>query len=124
MGSDTNAVKRIGFIPIVSIVLATVGVIAPILWSYYTNTSSIEIRLESSLSLLKDDPLLKEDLVITYKGKPVTGLTRMDFLLLNKGRTPITQSDIYDAPKITFGEESKLIAAIVTSKNPPNLAAR
>jgi hypothetical protein len=107
---------------IIGLILTIVSIISPITWDYYTHRSGLEFRIESSNSLLPADPLLK-DFLITYQGKPIRNLTRMDCTFVNSGNTPITSDDIMDAPTINIPKMSGVIAAIPLSTDPQNLYA-
>lgn len=54
-------------LPIITVLVAILGVISPILWDYYSNSSSLELRLLNEISLKNEDPIWGE-LSLTYKG--------------------------------------------------------
>jgi hypothetical protein len=105
---------------VISLLIASVTIILPIIYEEYSHRSELEFRIESANSLLPADPLLK-DFLITYQGKPIKNLTRMDCIFVNSGNTPITSDDIIDEPIISIPKDSGIIAAIPLNKEPQNL---
>jgi hypothetical protein len=105
---------------IISILIASATIILPIIYEEYSHRSELEFRIESSNSLLPAEPLLK-DFLITYQGKPIKNLTRMDCTFVNSGNTPITSDDIIDEPIISIPKDSGIIAVIPLNKEPQNL---
>lgn len=112
--------KKETAIALLGILLATGGIAAPLIWDYYSHQSALEIRILSSKSMLANDPILS-DISIRYKGKIVNSLTRMDFALVNVGRTPISASDVVSYPTIEFPRGTEIIAASITRQDPRNL---
>jgi hypothetical protein len=103
----------------ISLLLAIATITIPIVYEEYSHRSELEFRIESSNSLLPADPLLK-DFLITYQGKPIKNLTRMDCTFFNSGSIPITSDDIIDEPIISFPKDSGIIAVIPLNKYPRN----
>jgi len=105
---------------IISLLIASATIVLPIIYEEYSHRSELGFRIESSNSLLPADPLLK-DFLITYQGKPIKNLTRMDCTFVNSGNTPITSDDIIDEPIISIPKDSGIIAVIPLNKEPQNL---
>lgn len=106
----------------IGLILTLIGIVTPMIWDSYIHQSELEFRIDSLNSIFPDDPLLK-DFMITYQGKPIKNLTRMDCAFINSGKTPITSEDIITEPKIIIPRESGIIAAILLSTDPRNLYA-
>jgi hypothetical protein len=107
---------------VISLFLAAATIIAPIIYEEYSHISGLEFRIESANSLIPADPLLS-DFLITYQGKPIKSLTRMDCTFLNSGNTPIIPDDTIDEPTIRIPKDSGIIAVILLNKYPQNLYA-
>jgi len=106
----------------ISLILTLISIVTPLIWDSYIHQSELEFRIDSLNSIFPDDPLLK-DFMITYQGKPIKNLTRMECAFINSGKTPITSEDIITEPKIIIPRESGIIAAILLSTDPRNLYA-
>lgn len=107
---------------VMSFILAIATITIPIIYEEYSHRSELEFRIESSNSLFPTDPLLN-DFLITYQGKPIKNLTRMDCTFFNSGNMPITPEDIIEEPIINIPKESGIIAVILLNKYPKNLYA-
>jgi hypothetical protein len=108
---------------VISLLIAAASITAPIIYQEYSHISGLEFRIESSSSLIPADPLLS-DFLITYQGKPIKSLTRMDCTFLNSGNVPIIPDDIIDEPIIRIPKDSKIISVILLNKYPRNLYAQ
>ena len=107
-------------LPIVGLLIALIGIVVPIFWGQYTGRKSLEIRIMSIMSLLGKDPIL-DKLTISYKDKAITNLTKAQFVVLNTGRTPITEEDVKVFPTIDFGPKAELLLTKILRKDPLNI---
>lgn len=107
-------------LPIVGLLIALIGIVITIFWGQYTGRKSLEIRIMSIMSLLEKDPVLDE-LTISYKDKVITNLTKVQFVVLNTGRTPITEEDVKVFPTIDFGPKAELLLTKILRMDPPNI---
>ena len=96
-----------------------------ITWDYYSERRSLEVRIVSAISLLEleADPILG-DLSISYKGKVIDNLTKMQFAVINTGRTPISDEEVKEFPTIDFGPKTEILHAEILREDPPNLHCR
>ena len=106
-------------IAIITILLAVLAVITPVLWDVYMRKAALELHHLSSITLL-DDPNI-EKLEIIYKGKSITNITKLSFLLKNSGKLPILREHIVEPIKISFSGIRKILDVNVSSTNPDNL---
>ena len=112
-----------GFWALLAIVVAVVGIVAPILWDRYKLRSDIELRCVSFETLVESSEQL-ENLTITYNGEALRQISKADFVLINAGRTPILEKDVVSPPEITFPRDTEVLAAKVEGQQPDNLGAR
>jgi hypothetical protein len=106
-------------IAIITILLAVLAVITPVLWDVYMRKAALELHHLSSITLL-DDPKI-EKLEIIYKGQPITNITKLSFLLRNSGQLPILREHIVEPLKISFSGIRKILDVNVSSKIPESL---
>jgi len=105
---------------IVALVIALVAIFVQILWTHYVGTRALEARILSSISLLEKDPILDE-LTISYGDKVVTNLTKTRFVVINTGKTPITEDEVKAFPTIDFGQEAEILVTKILRTDPPNI---
>ncbi|WP_460950581.1 hypothetical protein AB6N16_25410 [Pseudomonas marginalis] len=105
-----------------ALLIAALGLAITIYQFISTEKISLQVKLESSISLLQDDPILKDDLKILYRGEPAPGISRADFLIANNGNKSISSSEIVVAPTITFDKSLKILSAKTAALDPPNMA--
>lgn len=102
------------------LLIAIVGVLAPIVWDYYTGQRAIEVKILSSISILEEDPIL-EELTVSFKNKVVKNLTKINFALINSGRRPIADEEVKTFPTINFGKKTEVLLATITRTDPKNI---
>lgn len=111
---------KFGIPIILGLVIATIGIVAPILWDQYKSRSSLELKYVSFTTLIKKIDRL-EELTIVYDGKPLDQISSTEFILLNSGRTPIVESDLISPPEITFPTDIEILDVRTETLNPMNL---
>ena len=112
--------EKFGVITIVSLLLAVLGVVAPISWDYYSGQKSITLTAVSQSSVIS--PSISVDgLEISYKGVPLTTLSRSTFLIENTGSKSLLQSDVVAPIEIFVDEGVRVFDAMIESKTPDNL---
>lgn len=103
----------------ITIILALLALITPVLWDIYMRRAALELHHLSSITLL-DDPNIKK-LEILYEGKSITNVTKQTFLLKNSGQLPILREHIVEPLKISFLGIRKILDINISSANPDNL---
>ncbi len=99
---------RPGTWALLGLVVAVIGIIAPIGWDRYKSQASLELQHISSLSLIESSGSLPK-LELRYDGKVIKGASRLVFVLVNTGRTPILEKDLVSAPTISFEPGTMLL---------------
>ena len=110
--------KRI--LPILVLVATLLAIFIPILWTRYVGKRALEARILSTISLLEKDPILDE-LTISYRDKVVTNLTKTRFVVINTGKTPITEDEVRVFPTIDFGPGTEILVTKILRTDPPNI---
>ncbi|EHH2451707.1 hypothetical protein MPV89_004630 [Vibrio vulnificus] len=111
---------KFGLISVVSLLIAVLGVVAPIAWDYYSGQKNITLTALSKSTILS--PLTDIDgLEINYKGTPLTTLNQTKFLLENTGSKSLRESDIVSPLIIRIDESAKILDAFVENKTPQNI---
>ncbi|ENM5875916.1 hypothetical protein NTE03_003888 [Vibrio mimicus] len=112
--------EKYGVITIVTLLLAVLGVVAPISWDYYSGQKSITLTAISQNNVISPS-ISVEGLEIKYKGTPLTILSRSTFLIENTGSKSLLQSDVVSPIEIAVAEDVTVFDAMVESKQPENL---
>lgn len=110
--------KRI--LTIVVLVATLLAIFMPILWTRYIGKRALEARILSTISLLEKDPIL-DDLVISYRDKVIINLTKTRFVVINTGKTPITEDEVRIFPTIDFGPGTEILVTKILRTDPPNI---
>lgn len=105
---------------VVTLLITILAIITPIVWDQYLRKAALELHYLGSIELI-EDPIL-EKLKILYDGKQISNLTKHEFLLINSGQTPITQSDIVEPLEISSSNIQEILKVNLTSSTPENLA--
>ncbi len=109
--------------PILGILVAIIGIGAPILWDTLRSKQSLEIQIVSSISLLENDPIM-DKLEIRYEDKKIQDLTKFIFVLINSGRRPIVEEHVKHFPTIVFGRGTEILSAEILRTDPKLLETR
>lgn len=112
--------KKFGVSTILGLLIATIGIIMPIIWDYYKTRSAIELQYLSSTSLIKVGQTI-DNLTVLYNSKKISNLTRTSFALVNTGRLPIHGQDIVAYPQITFNPSNEILEFRIDRAVPPEL---
>lgn len=110
--------KRI--LTILVLVATLLAIFMPILWPRYVGKRALEARILSTISLLEKDPIL-DDLMISYKDKVIINLTKTRFVVINTGKTPITEDEVKVFPTIDFGPGTEILVTKILRTDPPNI---
>lgn len=106
---------------ILGLLLAALGVIAPIIWDWWSKRSEITVETKQSFTLLQKEKSIQK-LEIFYGGKSVDSLAKTVLVLKNSGRTPISKDDVVAPLTLTF-QKSEVLEVIVMRQTPSNLNA-
>lgn len=120
MSTVASPKGKFGFLTILVIIIAILGVVIPIIWDRYKTRTSLELQYLASATIVEDSPALSK-LQILYDGKPIKAISNMTFSLVNVGRKPIIKSDIISPPTLTFPEGVNLLDFQIDQLLPPNL---
>ncbi|WOE82001.1 hypothetical protein RZO07_12535 [Pseudomonas protegens] len=104
---------------VLSLLLASLGVIAPIAWDWWSKRTQLTFETKSSAAVVST-ALPMDKLELTYDGKKISELTRVVMTLKNTGRTAILKDDIV-APLTLSTSGGELMEAQVISRYPDNL---
>jgi hypothetical protein len=113
--------REIGIVTVLGLILAALGIVAPIVWDHYKSHTALQIRLISSSRLVGGGPTI-DKLQFSYGGRPVAALSKLVFVLVNSGRTPIRSSDIITPPTVTF-PDAGVLDTHIDNVNPSNLVS-
>lgn len=105
---------------VISIIIALIGIIAPIGYNYYKEQNNLELNVLSEISLLKDDPIF-DDLNILYKNKNIKDLYKYQMLIINSGNIPIDKKDIKIYPKLIFNNTAEILNVTISKLSPSNI---
>jgi hypothetical protein len=106
---------------IIGLIIASIGIIAPITWDWWNKRSEITIETKQSLTILQKEKSI-EKLEITFDGKIISSLSKTIITLTNTGRISITKADVIEPVTIRFAN-SDILEVAITKQSPPNLNA-
>lgn len=108
-------------ITLIGLIIAMLGIIAPISWDWWSKKSELSLTKDQNVSLIEKKTGV-DGLSITYLGHEIDTLSKLVFTLKNTGRTPIEETDLVSPPtlKITQGE---LLNASIESMSPENIGS-
>ena len=112
--------QKLGLVTVAGLIIAGVGIIAPILWDQYKTKAAIEVRLLSN-SVVATPSRELEKLQFFYDGNPVPSLSRIELALTNTGRTPIRQEDIVSPVTLRI-RNARILEARINRLVPADLA--
>jgi hypothetical protein len=105
----------------VSLIVASLTIIAPIIWDYWKTSSALELRLLTEITVVEPGlqiPRLK----INYGETSCKEIRVLEFRLANTGRTPFRYEDVIRFPTICL-EPYQILDASITEKTPADLTA-
>ena len=113
--------RRINIFGLLGVLIAVVGILAPILWDLYKERSTIEFQYVSLPTLINKTTEL-EGFSIIYDELELDQVSKADFILVNSGRTPITSEDLIAPPTITFSENIRILKTQIERVFPSDLS--
>jgi hypothetical protein len=106
-------------LPILGLILAGLGVIAPIAWDWWNKRSQITLDVKSIATVVSSSQPIKK-LEFTYDGQKIQTLNRIHMEIRNTGRAAISKDDVL-APITIALANGKILEAQLTKKYPDNL---
>ena len=103
----------------VSILIPVIGIVAPIVWDWWTSNFELTIEQNQPTVLVEKKGKISE-LEIIYKEKTIDNLSKTTFKLQNTGRKPIMASDFVE-PLIIKPINSNILQASIETQYPNNL---
>lgn len=97
------------------------GIIAIIIAIRQTKKKSLVYQVVYSIPLFRIVSQIKDDLEISYQGKPVKQLNLLEIKFINNGRDEIRKYDFELPLEVTFSDVGTFFAAELTSCNPDDL---
>lgn len=114
--------KKRGFsFTLLGLILAALGVAAPIVWDWWSTKSELTLTKDQRVNLFEKKTSI-DGLSVTYLDHEVENLSKIVFTLENTGRTPIENSDLVSLPTLKI-TEGKLLSASIDLMTPENLGA-
>jgi hypothetical protein len=107
-------VERFGVLSLAGLVLAALGILAPILWDRYRSRTALELQILSTATVVERGQGI-EKLRIMYDTASVPAVSRIDFALINTGSTAITKPQVVEAPTLILKSGRMLEVQIVRS---------
>lgn len=108
---------------LVSLIIAILGICAPIAWDYWKTKSDLAVHLTGKLPLFANDNSL-EKLRIYYGSNEVKQLTRFNFVFENAGKTPIQERDIIVPVELSLNNGCVFIDKSVDKVEPSSVTAK
>lgn len=107
---------------VAGLILAVLGVVSPIVWDLFRNSSALELRHTTRTTIIRRNENL-DKLSVHYDGRPVKELVSLRFSLANTGSKPIREADLVAPPTIRFADSTPILDARIEHTYPSNLAA-
>lgn len=112
--------SKFSVISIISLIIALLGVIAPIVWDYYTDKKGISLSVLSRSVIISPSTDVK-GLDISYKGTKLSFLSKTVFQIENIGNRPLLSSDIVSPIRIELQKGTNILDLIIEYKHPQNI---
>lgn len=106
------------------VLLALVAiVISIIIYFLQRQKKALSYSLVSITNLLTDHEEFEGKLQVLYEGQSAKNISLVILKFINSGNVPITSNDYERQLSILFGEDSKILSAVVIEMEPKNLGA-
>ena len=112
--------RRVGATTLIGLLLATIGVLAPIAWDYYQSRIQLELQHLATNTLVPPNENI-EGLQISFASRVIPSLSQLEFVLLNTGSRPIRGEDLVSKPTLRFVDGVELLDVATQSVVPDNL---
>ncbi|WP_150775474.1 hypothetical protein [Pseudomonas fluorescens] len=106
---------------ILTLTVAILGIVVPLVWQSDLSSKSMELRLSSSTSLEPPSKIL--DLQVVLDGKKLETPYSSSLELVNTGSKTVLSSDFDKPIEILIGDGAKLVTARITDTTPNDIPA-
>lgn len=106
---------------ILTLAVAILGIVVPLVWQSDLSSKSMELRLSSSTSLEPASKIL--DLQVVLDGKKLETPYSSSLELVNTGSKTVLSSDFDKPIEILIGDGAKLVTARITDTTPHDIPA-
>jgi len=106
-------------ITILTIIIAVVGIITPIIWDWWSSNSNLTLTHLKTTKLIEKKASI-DGLKILYYNNKVNNLSKILFKLQNTGRLPIIEDDLIDILTISLNK-GKILNASIENTIPSNI---
>lgn len=115
--------KKISLSTIITVLLAIIGIVIPIILDHYNSTKNLTLAIISKSTIISPDINI-EGLEIKYKGESLQELSKIELTLENTGSKPIVSQDIFSPVELTPPDNARILDAFIESIYPKNLGAK
>ncbi|MFI8221995.1 hypothetical protein [Pseudomonas sp. NPDC085632] len=106
---------------ILTLTVAILGIVVPLVWQSDLSSKNMELRLSSSTSLEPSSKIL--DLQVVLDGKKLEKPYSSSLELVNTGSKTVLSSDFDKPIEILIGDGAKLVTARITDTTPNDIPA-
>ncbi|TDN50803.1 hypothetical protein C7389_10846 [Azoarcus indigens] len=110
------------FIGVLTSMLALVVAVLAIRYQQQRKALGYHLSFDSPVFYLFNKAL-RDRLVVTLDGNPVSGLSTREVSFFNLGNTPITPADFVEPLSVKFEDELRVLGVAVSDAHPENLGA-
>ena len=112
--------SKFSIVSIITLIIALLGVIAPIVWDYYTDKKGVSLSVLSRSVIISPSTDVK-GLDISYKGTKLSFLSKTVFQIENTGNRPLLSSDVVSPIRIEVQKDTSILDSIIEYKHPKNI---
>lgn len=106
---------------LLGLIIAAIGVVSPIAWDWWNKRTQITIEKKSNVSIVSISQPVK-NLELLYNGKKISELRKINLIMRNTGKTPVTKEDVISPLTLTFSAD-EILEVSIARKHPNNLNA-
>lgn len=92
-------------IAIIGLLLTSIGIIAPIIYSKTQDKSTIELQ-QNNLTTILNKPKDIDSLQIYYKKTPIDNLSKLNLTVFNNSNTSVIKNDFIKPINIRFSKKN------------------
>ena len=112
--------KNHKIVTMLGLLIAFAGVIVPILRDYVNSRALLQIQVISNTKIIGKVEEF-DNIEVIYDGKKYDSISKVEFLLINLGRTPITNDITKVQPYISLGPEVNILQTKITKTVPDKI---
>ncbi len=109
-------------IAIIGLILTSIGILAPILYSKFQDKSIIQIQ-QNNLTTILNKPVNIDSLQIYYKKTPIDNLSKLNLSISNNSKISVVQKDFIKPINIKFSDNTKIISYEIEKTQPIGVSA-